>query len=96
MKLMAVMIAVLFLISTTWAQGQSTENGRESEPMPTMNDITIHPASESHLQILPQRVLDLATFPKQLGVTTAGTFRVWSRSILPSRQTRPRRRCYQG
>ena len=41
MKLMAVMIAVLFLISTTWAQGQSTEKGRESEPKPTSAGATI-------------------------------------------------------
>ena len=36
MKLMAVMIAGLFLIRTPWTRGQSTENGRKSEPMPTV------------------------------------------------------------
>ena len=35
MKVMAVMIAALSLISTTWAQGQHTENGRKSDTMLT-------------------------------------------------------------
>ena len=41
MKRMAVMIVALSLISTTWAQGQHTQTGRKSEPMQTMNDITM-------------------------------------------------------
>jgi 4-carboxymuconolactone decarboxylase len=41
MKLMAVMIAALTLISTRWAQGQRTQTGRKSEPMQTINDITL-------------------------------------------------------
>src|SRR5207253_11343912 len=41
MKLMAVAIAALSLISTTWAQGRDTQNGRKSKPMQTVNDITI-------------------------------------------------------
>ncbi len=41
MKLMAVMIAALTLISTTWAQGQHAQTGRKSEPMQTINDITM-------------------------------------------------------
>ncbi len=35
MKLMALMIVALSLISTTWAQGQHTQTGRKSEPMQT-------------------------------------------------------------
>jgi hypothetical protein len=41
MKRMAVMIAALTLISTTWAQGQRTQTGRKSEPMQTTKDITM-------------------------------------------------------
>jgi hypothetical protein len=33
MKLVAAMIVALSLISTTYAQGQHTYNGRKSEPM---------------------------------------------------------------
>ena len=40
MKLTAV-IAVLSLISTTWAQDQRTQTGRKSEPMQTTNDVTL-------------------------------------------------------
>jgi len=51
MKLMALMIVALFLISTTWAQGQHTQTGRKSEPMQTMNDITmVAPALEKYAQ----------------------------------------------
>ncbi len=51
MKLMAVMIAALSLISTTWAQGQHAETGRKWEPMPTINDITmVAPALEKYAQ----------------------------------------------
>ena len=51
MKLMAVMIAALTLISTTWAQGQHTQTGRKSEPMQTINDITmVAPALEKYAQ----------------------------------------------
>src|SRR5207237_10712321 len=51
MKLMAVMIVALSLISTTWAQGQHTQTGRKSEPMQTMNDITmVAPALEKYAQ----------------------------------------------
>src|SRR5438132_9170929 len=51
MKLMAAMIAVLSLISTTYAQGQHTHNGRKSEPMQTINDITtVAPALEKYAQ----------------------------------------------
>ena len=51
MKLMAVTIAVLSLISTTWAQGQHTHNGRKSEPMQTVNDVTmVAPALEKYAQ----------------------------------------------
>jgi len=39
MKLMAVMIAALSLISTAWPQGQHTENGRKPETMPAVNDL---------------------------------------------------------
>src|SRR3989454_2740008 len=51
MKLMAVMIVALSLISTTWAQSQHTQTGRKSEPMQTMNDITmVAPALEKYAQ----------------------------------------------
>src|SRR5438270_8072050 len=51
MKLMALMIVALFLISTTWAQGPHTQTGRKSEPMQTMNDITmVAPALEKYGQ----------------------------------------------
>jgi 4-carboxymuconolactone decarboxylase len=51
MKLMALMIVALSLISTTWAQGQHTQMGRKSEPMQTMNDITmVAPALEKYAQ----------------------------------------------
>src|SRR3989475_2663652 len=51
MKLMAVMIALLSLITTTWAQGQQTQNGRKSDPMQTITDITmVAPALEKYAQ----------------------------------------------
>src|SRR5438270_9023688 len=51
MKLMALMIVALSLISTTWAQGQHARTGRKSEPMQTMNDITmVAPALEKYAQ----------------------------------------------
>lgn len=51
MKLMAAMIAVLSLISSTYAQGQHTHNGRKSVPMETTNDITmVAPALEKYAQ----------------------------------------------
>jgi len=51
MKLMAVMIATLSLISTKWAQGQHTQTGRKSESMLTINDITmVAPALEKYAQ----------------------------------------------
>jgi len=51
MKLMAVAIAALSLISTSWAQGRDTQNGRKSKPMQTVNDITIvAPALEKYAQ----------------------------------------------
>jgi 4-carboxymuconolactone decarboxylase len=51
MKRMAVMIAALTLVSTTWAQGQRTQTGRKSEPMQTINDITmVAPALEKYAQ----------------------------------------------
>lgn len=49
MKRMAVMIAAISLGSSTWAQGQRTEN--ERKPMPTIEDITIvAPALERYAQ----------------------------------------------
>jgi 4-carboxymuconolactone decarboxylase len=51
MKLMAVMIASLCLIATSWAQGNDTENGRKSKPMQTVKDITmVAPALEKYAQ----------------------------------------------
>ena len=51
MKLMAVMIAALSLISTSWARGDRTKNGRESKPMQTVNDSRmVAPALEKYAQ----------------------------------------------
>src|SRR5689334_3587620 len=51
MKLMAVMIAALILISTTAAQGQHTQTVRKSKPMQTTNDITmVAPGLEKYAQ----------------------------------------------
>jgi 4-carboxymuconolactone decarboxylase len=51
MKLMTVMIAALTLLGTTWAQGQHTQNGRRSESMQTIKDITmVAPALEKYAQ----------------------------------------------
>jgi 4-carboxymuconolactone decarboxylase len=41
MKLMAVLIAALTLLGTTWAQGQHTKKGRGSESMQTTNEIAM-------------------------------------------------------
>src|SRR5438309_7313882 len=51
MKLRALMIVALFLISTTWAQGQHTQTGRKSEPMQTVNDSwMVAPVLEKYAQ----------------------------------------------
>src|SRR5260370_24185918 len=51
MKLMALMITALSLISTTGAQGQQKQNGRKWEPMQTINDITmVAPALDKYAQ----------------------------------------------
>src|ERR1700730_4654712 len=51
MKLVAAMIAALSLISTTYAQGQHSHNGRRSESMQTTNDITmVTPALAKYAQ----------------------------------------------
>jgi len=51
MKLMAVIIAALTLISTRAAQGPHTQTGRKSEPMQTTNDITtVAPGLEKYAQ----------------------------------------------
>lgn len=51
MKLVVAMLAALLLISTTYAQGQHTSNGRKSEAMQTTNDITlVAPALEKYGQ----------------------------------------------
>jgi len=51
MKRMAVIIATIFMGSSTWAQSQQTENGRKPETMPTVNDITmVAPALERYAQ----------------------------------------------
>ncbi len=50
MKLMAVMIAALSLISTSWAQGQRTQSGR-TESMQTASNVTkVAPALEKYAQ----------------------------------------------
>jgi hypothetical protein len=38
MKPIAVMIAALSLVTTSWAQGDHTSNRRRSKPMQTVND----------------------------------------------------------
>jgi 4-carboxymuconolactone decarboxylase len=49
MKRIAVMIATLSLITTSWAQGDRTENGRQ--PMQTANDISmVAPALQKYAQ----------------------------------------------
>jgi 4-carboxymuconolactone decarboxylase len=51
MKLMAVLIAALTLVSTTVVQGQYTPTGRKSKPMQTNNDITMAaPGLEKYAQ----------------------------------------------
>src|SRR6516225_5419600 len=51
MKRMAVIIATIFMGSSTWAQSQQTENGRRRETMPAANDITmVAPALEKYAQ----------------------------------------------
>jgi hypothetical protein len=51
MKLVAAAIAALSLISTTYAQGQHTDNARKLEPMQTRNDIRmVAPALEKYAQ----------------------------------------------
>ena len=51
MKLMAVVIAALTLVSTTVVQGQHTPTGRKSKPMQTNNDIAmVAPGLEKYAQ----------------------------------------------
>ena len=49
MKQIAVMIATLSLVTTSWAQGDRTENG--GKPMQTANDISmVAPALQKYAQ----------------------------------------------
>ena len=51
MKPIAVMIAALSLVTTSWAQGDHTKNGRKSKPMQTVNDSRmVAPALEKYAQ----------------------------------------------
>ncbi len=51
MKRMAVMIAALSLVATSWAQGDHTKNERKSKPMQTVNDTRmVAPALEKCAQ----------------------------------------------
>jgi 4-carboxymuconolactone decarboxylase len=51
MKLIAVMIASLSLITASWAQGDHTKDGRKSKPMQTLNDSRmVAPALEKYEQ----------------------------------------------
>ena len=51
MRWIAVMIAALFLMSTSWSQGDHTSNGRKSKPMETENDSRmVAPALEKYAQ----------------------------------------------
>jgi len=51
MRWIAVMIAALFLVSTSWSQGEHTSNGRKSKPMETENDSRmVAPALEKYAQ----------------------------------------------
>src|SRR5258707_6152419 len=51
MKPIAVMIAALSLVTTSWGQGDHTNNGRRSKPMQTVNDSRmVAPALEKYAQ----------------------------------------------
>jgi 4-carboxymuconolactone decarboxylase len=51
MKVMAVTIVALSLITTSWAQGGDTKDGRKSEPMQTVNNSRyVAPALEKYAQ----------------------------------------------
>ncbi len=51
MKLIAVMIASMTLITTSWAQGGHTEDGRKSKPMQTSKDVMmVAPALDKYAQ----------------------------------------------
>jgi 4-carboxymuconolactone decarboxylase len=51
MKFFAAMIASLALISTSWAQGDHTRDGRKSKPMQTLNDTRmVAPALEKYAE----------------------------------------------
>ena len=51
MKPIAVMIAALSLVTTSWAQGDHTKNGRQSKPMQAVNDSRmVAPALEKYAQ----------------------------------------------
>ncbi|SRR6266702_1896666 len=51
MKPIAVMIAALSLVTTSWAQSDHTNNGRRSKPMKTVNDSRmVAPALEKYAQ----------------------------------------------
>jgi len=54
MKLIAVMIASLCLIATSWAQDEHTKDGRK-KPMQTQKDITMvaQPLVSTHKVLLP-------------------------------------------
>jgi 4-carboxymuconolactone decarboxylase len=82
MKLMALMIVALSLISTTLAQGQHTQTGRKSEPMQTMNDITmVAPALEKYAQG------PLADLWKRPGLTPRDRSIVTVASLIARNQT---------
>jgi 4-carboxymuconolactone decarboxylase len=51
MKLLAVMIVALSLVTTSWAQGERTENGRKTKAMHAVNDTRmVAPALEKYAQ----------------------------------------------
>ena len=84
MKLMAVMISALSLISTTWAQGQHTINERKWEPMPTINDITmVAPALKKYAQG------PLADLWKRPGLTPRDRSIVTIAAVIARNQTIP-------
>src|SRR6266851_4408541 len=82
MKLVAAMIAALSLISTTYAQGQHTYNGRKPEPMQTTNDIRmVAPALEKYAQG------PLADLWKRPGLTPRDRSIVTISSLIARNQT---------
>ena len=82
MKLMAVVIAALTLVSTTVVHGQHTQRGRRSESMQTTNDITmVAPGLEKYAQG------PLTELWKRLGLTPRDRSIVTISALIARNQT---------